>query len=473
MVGAAPEPRLKQVTLVLTERCNQRCGYCYVPTDRGRTMPDEVARAGVDLLFAHAARVGTVSFSFFGGEPFLEAGLMRRVAAAAAGRRRLGQRVGFGTPTNATALDDEALAVARDLRMELAVSLDGEGSERRFAGGGSAEDAARFGIRRLLGLPLAGLTARLTVTPGNVGHLAANVARTFALGLTKIVYLPAYEAAWDAAAVATWRAQHEELAGWLLARARARTPNPELPSWRGILARLDGAPRRHCGAGVTQVTVATDGAIYPCYRTAFDPARDRAVLGHVAQGLAYPERWAAHAALDPQRPQPAAGSCASCDAAGGCTFFCPALGHLLLGDIGRVPAVACELMRAQVAAARACGAQLQDRAAPRGPGLWAAAAMGLFITSAAAGCGDRALPGPDNGDGPIGGVCPVQTTDAGVQDGQIGGVCQVDGSRPADAPLGGVCPVYIDAGQSDMMVGGVCAYQPDGPVGGVCPAGIC
>ncbi|MBI5481602.1 MAG: hypothetical protein HY906_22285, partial [Deltaproteobacteria bacterium] len=52
--------KLKQVTLVLTERCNQRCSYCYVPTEAGRTMAPEVVRRSVDLLFDHAPRVGTI-----------------------------------------------------------------------------------------------------------------------------------------------------------------------------------------------------------------------------------------------------------------------------------------------------------------------------------------------------------------------------------------------------------------------------
>jgi hypothetical protein len=48
-------PRLRGLTLTVTERCNLRCGYCYVPVEHGRTMSPEISDGAVDLLLRHAA----------------------------------------------------------------------------------------------------------------------------------------------------------------------------------------------------------------------------------------------------------------------------------------------------------------------------------------------------------------------------------------------------------------------------------
>jgi radical SAM protein with 4Fe4S-binding SPASM domain len=230
---------------------------------------------------------------------------------------------------------------------------------------------------------------------------------------------------------------------------------------------------------VSHVAVATDGTIYPCYRTVFDPRGATAVLGHVAGGRGAPEVQRAYAALDPGRPRPQDGDCESCPAQGGCALFCPALGLLLAGDIGIVPRVVCELTRAQVAVVGDFGRRLEDLSARRASGrtVFAASALALALAGASAGCGDRANPGPQ------GGVCPVYV-DGGVgdarTDGPMAGVC----ADWIDGPVGGVCPVTgsdaaagdgtaLDGSPGDLLTAGDASTPLDGgPVGGLCPVQI-
>ena len=49
-------PPFTDITLVLTEQCNLRCAYCYVPKEApgGRTMSEEVALAAVDRFLERA-----------------------------------------------------------------------------------------------------------------------------------------------------------------------------------------------------------------------------------------------------------------------------------------------------------------------------------------------------------------------------------------------------------------------------------
>jgi len=66
-------------TLILTEACNLRCPYCYVPKT-GRRMTEETALRAVDFLLDRAPPPSRLSLSSFGGEPFLAQDRMLRRA---------------------------------------------------------------------------------------------------------------------------------------------------------------------------------------------------------------------------------------------------------------------------------------------------------------------------------------------------------------------------------------------------------
>lgn len=469
-------PGFNQITLTLTERCNQRCSYCYVPVERGRTMPFEVAVRAVDLLFASADPSKKVTVSFFGGEPFLEPDLMRRVCEAALERASRDQAVEFVATTNGTGVSPQGLSLIRDVDMRVAVSHDGRnGGDRRLAGGGDARNFLRRKLDRWIGRNGTRPLARMTVTSDNVSHLADNVRSVFSEGFKRIVYLPVYEADWNAGALKEWGDQHSRLATWMVGLAGAGRPGPDLPALKGIMSRLRGEPRRGCGAGVTQVAVGTDGRIYPCYRSVYDPRGDRLVLGDVFTGLARNETQAAMAALDPDAVRPEGRSCEGCRAQDGCGFFCPALGHLMLQKLEAIPRSACLLTEIQVEMCRRLlGVQASGRPVRRRRRWAAAAAAAAIIGGSVLGCGGRTTGGVrvdgatgdgGTGDGTIGpGVCPV-LVDSGV-----------DAAEATDGNIGpGICPVVIDSGVGEEagIVPGVCPFVIDagedsGPFPGIC-----
>jgi radical SAM protein with 4Fe4S-binding SPASM domain len=314
----------------------------------------------------------------------------------------------------------------------------------------------------------------MTVTPENVSDLLENLRSVVRAGFASVLYLPAYEARWDDRALAQWRTQHERIATWLVGRRSAGRPVPDLPAWRGVLARLRGQPRRHCGAGARQITVSPTGEIFPCYRTAYDPRASGLALGDVWQGIGNRERVDALAALDPEDVRPEGTQCDRCDARDGCGHFCPALGQLLLGDPSAVPRAACDLTRSQVAACRRLldAGALAGRA-PRRRRLAAAALAAAVLGGGGAGCGARAVGHASDGavhdDGAVG-QCPV-FSDAGPDDGSIWDAGPVDAAL-LDATIGpGLCAYRLDAGElEDATISpGLCPYLPDG--GGM--PGIC
>lgn len=454
-MGGLRLPLVRSMTLAVTERCNLRCAYCYVPVTRGRTMDAGVADAAVDLLASHAPPDGTVTLSFFGGEPFLAQPTVRRASERARaigdGRRRLR----LTTTTNGLALDASALELCRASGMELAVSVDGDESadERPFAGGRASAPSLMAKLPAILSLdPGAKLIARMTVTPDNVGSLSRGVRALARSGFRRIFWLPAYEMDWSDEAVRAYGHEMQRIGEWLAAQRSAGASAPELPAWRGIDQRLTrGRAKAACGAGVSSVAVATDGRVLACYRLLSEPDGRSHELGDVARGLTNEAALALFASLDPAGLQPEDGDCGSCTARDGCTHFCPALGLAMRGDANAVPASVCRLMRAAVEGVRASLAGKNRR-----PKIaWAAAAMVAAASSAACG-GD--ISGGLCFDGGGGGLCPVMSDAAAEASGDggivFGGVCDAQDGAPADVQAddvqaqdatdesygGGICP---------------------------------
>jgi uncharacterized protein len=332
----------------VTEQCNLGCTYCYARRS-ARTMSGEVADAAVDLLFSDARGEPRVNLSFYGGEPFLEPDLMLRVLERARRAAAPGQTVRCVTPTNGLHLGPEALALCREFDLELALSLDStRGSVERVLRDGSDSTAAVLAAVPAL-LPHA-KTARITVTPQNVGELSANVKGVARLGFARVVYQPAWELDWGADALDAWRREHDRILTWAMGAPAAGQRVPDLPNLTSIEARLlRGTPRRACGAGTHACAVAADGSLFPCYRFVF---QEDLRLGHVSSGFGEPSLRDRFAALGPEDQRPQSGKCTDCPAHDGCTHFCPALGYLLGGDLRAVPEVVCALTRPQVEAVR-------------------------------------------------------------------------------------------------------------------------
>ncbi len=61
-------PRLRKLELILTEDCNLRCSYCWVPKKPISMSPD-IAHQAVDFLLAESGGEEQVSITLFGGEP--------------------------------------------------------------------------------------------------------------------------------------------------------------------------------------------------------------------------------------------------------------------------------------------------------------------------------------------------------------------------------------------------------------------
>ena len=345
--------------LHLSSACNLRCRYCYAAKhEHGTTMTLETALAAVDLV----SREGRGSFcvSFFGGEPLLHFPLIREVVNAA---ERLGaeraQQVAFRMSTNGLLFTPEILRFCGEHQIYFAVSCDGDrtahDAQRVYPDGRGSFDALAALLPGILSLcPHTVFTS--VVTPASVTALASSMDWMWDQGIRFVAHqLDFADPAWDLESFGTLGAQYRLLADWYLRHTREgeyfylNLLDDKIKT--RVKADFNAAPP--CDFGISKVSVAPDGTLYPCVRFVSDDPRTRDyVIGHVSTGFNGARQELSRKNL---APKPA---CATCAYVGRCIHYCGCNNFTSTGEIDQVHPLVCEHERLLIPLADTLGETL-------------------------------------------------------------------------------------------------------------------
>lgn len=350
----------RTITLIVTERCNLACSYCYVRHGR-RTMPIEIARAAVDL----AARCPeqfkgeALIWDFIGGEPLLCADLIRETLTyahqAIPGRKQRASittnGVLYGTP--------EAQRLIAEHRGCLSVSLTIDGAphwhdaERRFPDGQGSYDAVARSVPLWLEQMGPRASTKLTISPANLAGLTESVLHLlWTLQVPQVNANPVFEVDWSAELSEVYERQLVLLGGALrdlgvpLSRCSLFAPTIGRPvhpedatSW--------------CGCGRWMTAVDWTGQLYPCNRFAPSGLQHRPglSLGTVWTGIR-PEALEPFLALTRASQRPS--RCSGCEVEAGCGW-CKGHDYDANGELGTRCTTICRMHRARVRALRTLG----------------------------------------------------------------------------------------------------------------------
>lgn len=132
MVEPLLENKLSRITLQVTQNCNFRCAYCsYTNPLEGKqrlhnskTMSLETAQKALRFLFRHSANSDSINVGFYGGEPFLNFGLIKEMVSYAK-ELFLFRPLTFSITTNGSVFNDEIAAFCMENPIDLKISLDG------------------------------------------------------------------------------------------------------------------------------------------------------------------------------------------------------------------------------------------------------------------------------------------------------------------------------------------------------------
>ncbi|TIL43285.1 radical SAM protein [Mesorhizobium sp.] len=280
-------PTAQSLSLNVSSACNLSCGYCYA--DRGgfggaqsKRMTPEVALAAVDSLLAAADPKAPVTIGFLGGEPLLNRALVHKVVAQAeSAGSALGLDVRFSMTSNGTLLTEADIAMMRDRRFALTVSVDGDGDVHdlqrpTIRGKGTFAELAKRLAPLLTDPGKAQVAARMTVRAGRI-DLTRRVDAVLGIGFSEVGVSP-LRVSRDGSELndSDWPHYLAELIA--LSRrelAQAITGNRiRLTNFAVALKRIHaGASSPYpCGAGGGYFSVAAEGKWYACHRAIGDDA---------------------------------------------------------------------------------------------------------------------------------------------------------------------------------------------------------
>ena len=229
----------------------------------------EIARAAVDRLFSGHHRQPQITF--FGGEPLLEANLLKRVVRYGSSHRPPNTHPSFRVTTNGTLLDRDLARFLFHHRVHTVISFDGYPV---------AQDQRAPGTAEVVGNVLAWIAddfpgflrnhveARITLTSANLAQLANSVEDLVDRGVRAVSISPVFthDPGWTPGLEEDLDRQFSRLHELNAAAARAGE-SPPVICLRADDADQRGAARDHwmCGAvNGSRAVVDVDGIAYGC-----------------------------------------------------------------------------------------------------------------------------------------------------------------------------------------------------------------
>ncbi len=264
----------------LTDRCNLRCDYCYLPHVR-EDMTPEIGRAAVDATFRSALANGfrQVKLKYAGGEPLLRSPLiveLHRYAQSLAEQH--GIELEGVVLSNGTLLTAEMVETLKSLGLRLMISLDGLGqhhdAHRRYAGGrGSFADVAEA-----VDLALAnGLTPNISVTVSSRTVIGLPDVMAWILERELPFSLNFYRENELSASHEDMQLDEQKIVDGMLAAFKVIEENlPRRPFLGGIIdrANLSASHTHTCGVGQNYLVFDQNGQVAKCQMYIRKPVTD-------------------------------------------------------------------------------------------------------------------------------------------------------------------------------------------------------
>ncbi len=250
----------KTIMLTITEHCNLDCKYCYEKNKSLRTMSIETALAIIEMELTKDDGYDLCEVQFFGGEPFLEFGLVRDICNYI-WEREWPKTVSCFATTNGTLVHDEIqqwLFENKD-RFTCSLSLDGikEAHDINRCNSFDAIDIDFFHRT------WPEQTAKMTISPESLPYLADSVIFFHENNIPFSNNL-AYGVNWeDETLFAIMNQQLEQLADYYI-----RHPHASICRMLDLHIEAVNYPHkvnRWCGAGVSLSAYDVEGNCYPCH----------------------------------------------------------------------------------------------------------------------------------------------------------------------------------------------------------------
>lgn len=301
-----PDLKVKNITFVVTERCNLDCTYCYECHKTGARMSKEVAKQAVDFIFDKEKINGYYDFEvspaviieFIGGEPLLEIELMDYIVEyfkfkAFELNHPWAENYMISLTSNGILYNDEK--VQEFLRknpgkVSVGITIDGNkelhDSCRVFPDGSGSYDIVEKSIKTWLKTDEHPQT-KITLCPQNVSYLNAALKNVWGLGIIGAFTNCVFEEGWTTEDAKVLYKEMIELADYLLANENYK--NYYCSLFDDSIGRKNEEDRNWCGGNGSMLAIAPDGRCFPCIRfmkyALSVPGRKERPIGDIWNGL--------------------------------------------------------------------------------------------------------------------------------------------------------------------------------------------
>lgn len=347
---------IKAMCLHVAHQCNLACTYCFASQGdfqgKRELMSEEVGKKAIDFLIQASGRRRNLEVDFFGGEPLLNLGLVKKlVHYAREEEKKYKKNFRFTLTTNGVLLDEETQDYLNAAMDNVVLSIDGseETNDRtRITWGGQGSyktilpNIQSFVRKRGdKSHYIRGTYTRLQP------RFVKEILHLDAMGLKNLSMEPAIGDSAEGFSLTPEQlpilfAQYEELA-----RDMARRRNdPERYRFFHFEMDLGRGPcavkrTRGCGAGSEYVAITPSGELYPCHQFV---GQEEFRLGTLDEGITNKELRGVFSRLSLFDKE----DCRSCWAKYYCSGGCHAHAQHTNGTLLKPEALSCELERKRV-----------------------------------------------------------------------------------------------------------------------------
>jgi len=203
--------KIKTLSVVLTERCNLKCRYCYFKERHPKDISLADLKKAMDAFFCFGEKKPIINFT--GGEPLLRFDLLKKAILYIRKVKDVSAEIGM--VTNGTLLDEDKADFLRKNGVFVIVSLDGgreiTDKNRIFAQGSQSVFEIVAGNLRKAGLKNPG--ASLVFDKETFEHLPASLTILQSLGLSHFSFHPRFDEVWSEKELKRLEKVFDELAG--------------------------------------------------------------------------------------------------------------------------------------------------------------------------------------------------------------------------------------------------------------------
>lgn len=251
-------------SLLITEKCNFRCTYCF---ERDHAIRRDMDDGVLDRLPGFVMTNHIDGINFFGGEPFLVFDKIKKIIA---GLDKENLKVKYSITTNGSLIGSEHIDFIKDNNINIIFSFDGiqprqDKCRKNTQGDGTFSLLeSRMPLLVELSESTNRVSVRVTVSPDNILSLADSIAYIVDVGFKRIVLSPDYCTDWSEAQL---NAYDNELVK--IQDIYIHSPKPFSFELFEKYVRANIYKQKTpwtCYAGLNKCAIDVEGNLYPCHR---------------------------------------------------------------------------------------------------------------------------------------------------------------------------------------------------------------